>query len=222
MKLIAKTDKEIKLLTPRDIRNFIGSVVDEKYKDEVMWHKHLPPKLIYIKPFKNFFDILTYTNDIGLLYHIADKIKDKEIKIKGINAKIKDIDFKDETFEIPKKRLSFYTTRTPVILSTNPVEFKLVYTLNIKNKTDELKRYIIHRIRTDVEYRAKYYYNLDLNLKDLELIIQNKKIRLVEYKEGLKKFQAVYMNFASNYTLPRFVGYKTGLGWGELISKKIV
>jgi hypothetical protein len=221
MKLIVKTDKEIKSLKPRDIRNFIGAVTDDKYADDILWHKKTPPKLIYVKPYKMGFEIVTWTNDYGLLQHIAEKIQDKTMNIKGINAKITDTWFKDENFTIPQKGLYFYETRTPVILSTNPVEYKIVYAINTSNNKKALIDYIKHRIKNDVEYKAKHYFNLDLDLKDLNLIIKNENVRLVDYKDGLKKFQAVFMKFASNYSLPRFVGYKTGLGWGELIPNKI-
>jgi hypothetical protein len=221
MKLIVKTDKEIKNLTSRDIRNFTGAIVDKEYIDDVMWHKKTPPKLIYIKPFKLGFEIVTWTNDIGLLQHIAEKLKDKTINIKNINAKIKKTWFKDENFTIPQKGLYFYETRTPIILSVNPVEYKIVYATNTKEDKSDLIKYIKRRIITDIKYKAKHYYNLNLNLDDLNLIIEDENVRLVEYKEDLKKFQAVFLRFASNYSLPRFIGYKTGLGWGEIISKRI-
>jgi len=158
---------------------------------------------------------------LQLLNHIAEKLKDKEISIKNIKAKIEKVWFKNEEFIIPQKGLCFYETRTPVILSTNNTEFKIVYAINTNNNIEEMKKFIEYRIKKDIEYKAKEYFNLDLDLKDLNLIIQNENIRLVEYKEGLKKFQAVFMKFASNYSLPRFIGYKTGLGWGEIINKRV-
>ena len=224
MKLIVKTDKEINSLKPRDIRNFIGKIADESYKDDIFWHKHLPPKLIYVKPFRLGFEIVNYDNSLNLLNHIAkrlEKFKNRVINLKGIETKIKKVWFKPEEFIIPQKGLYFYKTRTPVRLSNNPVEYKIVYACNNKSDRRDLIRYITHRIKSDIEYKAKHYFNIDLDLSDLNLIIQDENVRLVEYKKGLKDFQAVYMTFASNYSLPRFVGYGTGLGWGELIMQKM-
>lgn len=221
MKIIVKTDKEVKSLLPRDIRNFIGSIVDTKYKDIVLWHKHTPPELIFVKPFKLGFEIVSWKNNLEVLNHIAEKLEDKELHINGINAKIKKVWFKPDEFIIPQKGLYFYSTRTPVLLSSNPVEYKIVYACNNKEDKSDLMRYIKHRIKTDIEYKAKYYFNLDLDLSDLNLIIQDEELRLIEYKENEKKKQAAFMKFASNYSLPRFVGYSIGMGWGELIPQKI-
>jgi hypothetical protein len=107
------------------------------------------------------------------------------------------------------------------MLAGNPVEYKIVYTLNTKKDKKELMKYIKHRIKSDVEYKAKYYFNLDFNLDDLNIIIQKEDIRLVDYKDDTKKFQAAFLKFASNYSLPRFVGYRVGLGWGEILNQKI-
>jgi hypothetical protein len=221
MKVIVGTDKEVKKLTPRDVRNFIGSIVDKKYEDDVLWHQKKPSKLIFVKPYRLGFEIVTYTNDYGLMYHIAEKLEGKEINIKGVNAKVKKVWFKDENFVIPQKGLYLYETRTPIMLAGNPVEYKIVYTLNTKKDKKELMEYIKHRIKSDVEYKAKYYFNLDLNLDDLNIIIQKEDIRLVDYKDDTKKFQAAFLKFASNYSLPRFVGYRVGLGWGEILNQKI-
>jgi len=226
MKLIVKTDKEIKLLRPRDIRNFIGAISDKDYKEDVFWHKNLPPKLTYVKPFKLGFEIVNYDNSINVINHIAEKLEElKEKKeliyLKGIETKIKKVWFKAEEFIIPQKGLYFYKTRTPVRLSDNPTEYKIVYACNNKSDRSDLIKYITRRIKNDIEYKAKYYFNIDLDLSDLNLIIQDEEVKMVEYKKGLKDFQAVYMSFASNYSLPRFVGYGTGLGWGELIMQKM-
>jgi len=220
MKLVVQTDKIIKELKPRDIRNFIGSIVDETFKDEVLWHKKMPPELIYVKPFKYGFEIVSWKNRMDLLHHIHEKLIDKHINIKGIKANIKKSFFKEEGLTIPQKGLYFYKSRTPIILSTNPVEYKIVYACNTKNQ-DDLIKYIKKRIKYSIIYNAKYYFNLNLNLDDLNLIIEKQDIRLVEYKTGIKNFQAVFIKMASNYSLPRFVGYKIGLGWGELIMQKM-
>ncbi len=222
MKIFVKT-KELKNVKPRDIRNLLGSIVDNEFKDEVMWHKRKPPKIIYAKPYKKGFEIINYINDYRLMHHILKKLESikNNIFLGGKKIKIEDIELKSEDFTIPQPGLYFYQTRTPIILSTNPVEYKIVYATNTQNKKDLIK-YIQHRIIHSTKLFAKEYFNIDLDyLDDLNLIIQENDIRLVDYKEGLKKYQAVYLKLASNYSLPRFVGYKIGLGWGELKEKNI-
>ena len=223
MKLIVKTDNEIKKLKPRDIRNLIGSIVEEQYKDLVLWHKHEPSELIYAKPYKLGFEIVSWKNNIKLLKHIEEKLQNKKLHFGEIEAKVKKVWYKDENLTIPQQGLFFYYTRTPIILSTNPVEYKIVYATNQKEDKNDLIKYIKHRIKYDVVYKLKHYYGIDVSnsLKDLNLIIQKEDIKLVDYKEGEKKLQAAFLKFASNYSLPRFIGYKTGLGWGELVNLKI-
>ena len=223
MKLIVKTNKEIKSLKPRDIRKLVGSIVDEKYKDLVLWHKHKPSELIYVKPYKLGFELVSWKNNVELLKHIEEKLQNRELYFEAVKAKIKKVWYKDEVLTIPQQGLFFYYTRTPIILSTNPVEYKIVYATNQKEDKSDLIKYIKHRIKYDVVYKIKHYYGIDVSniIKDLNLIIQQENIRLVNYKEGEKKMQAAFLKFASNYSLPRFVGYKTGLGWGELVNLKI-
>ena len=223
MKLIVKTDKEIKGLLPRDVRNFIASVIGEKYRDKVLYHGFAPSELIFVKPFKRGFEIVSYKNDADLLFHIEEAIRDKTINVFKTKAKIEKIWYKPEDLILPQKGLFFYYTRTPVILSTNPVEYRIVYATNNKKDKSDLIRYIKHRIKKDVIFKIKHYYGIDVSnvLKDLNLIIKEENVRLVEYKKGEKKRQAAYLKFASNYSLPRFVGYKTGLGWGELVNVRI-
>ena len=87
MKLFVKVKNELNGLLPRDIRDLTGSIVNEEYKDDVLWHKHKPPKLIFAKPVKKGFEIINYTNDYNLLLHIKDKLEN----IKSFNLKITDL-----------------------------------------------------------------------------------------------------------------------------------
>ena len=59
-----------------------------------------------------------------------------------------------------------------------------------------------------------------MEFNDLELMFDEKALRLIEIKEGVKKFPAIFGKFASNYKLPRFIGYKNGLGFGEVFEVK--
>ena len=50
-----------------------------------------------------------------------------------------------------------------------------------------------------------------LNWK-MRTVTPNKKERKDQYVQGL------YVEFVSNYTLPRYLGYQSGLGYGEILN----
>jgi len=218
MKLKVYTDKNIKNLRPIDIRKIIGSITDDKYIDLVLWHKHTPPEVLYSKPLNNSFEIINYTNNLELLTHIKEKLQNIEL---FKQAKVIKTEILPEDYIIPQKGLYVYETRTPIILSINPVEYKIIYAINQNNNLEDLRKYLTSKFIKDINHKLKHYFNTSIKIDDLNLILQDKRIRLVEVKDDEKKRQAIFLKFASNYKLPRFVSYSNGLGWGELIEKQI-
>jgi hypothetical protein len=217
MKLRVYLQNEINGLLPKDIRKYIGAIVPNEIKEEVLWHKNKPPKIIYAKPYKKYFEIINYTNDKRLIYLIKESLKKYPVlKMKGNETVIKDIKELPEEFNIPERGLYLYQTRTPIILSVNPVEYKIVYATNIQNPND-LEKYIKHRIKSDIEYKLYEYFGIKYTFDDFEMIINKKDIKLLSvYDIDKKKKQGAYITFSTNYSLPRFVGYATGFGFGEL------
>lgn len=218
MKIVVKL-KDAGGFKPRDVRNYVGSIVDEKYKDLAMWHKNATPELIYVKPFKESFEIISNKNDISLISHIAEKIEDHP---NFYGKKIERVWLKNEQFNFPQRGLTTYMTRTPIIIGTNEKEIGISFACKVKNNMDDLTRYIAHRIKSDAEYQIKNWFGLDLKINDFSIIsISNLKQLFLDYKDGVK-VPAVTMDFVSNFRLPRFVGYKIGLGWGEIIEKNLL
>ena len=216
MKLVIKTTK-LKNLLPRDIRRYIGDIVDVEYKELVLWHKRDLPELIYVKPYKNGFEIISYKNNVKLLIHIKNKLLEyPKINIKGIKSSIQKVFLQEEDYLIPQRQLSFYVIRTPIVIATNNTEFKLVYAINKNNNQKDFLKYLHRHFKNDLQYKLKKIHNIDMNFDDLELMFDEKALRLVEVKEGIKKFPAIFGKFACNYKLPRFIGYKNGLGFGEI------
>ncbi len=204
---------------PRDIRNYVGSIVDENFKDLAMWHKHATPELIYVKPFKNSFEIISVKNDISIISHIADKIE-KNRDFYG--KKIEKVFLKNEQFLFPQRGLTFYSTRTPIIIGNNEKEIGITFACKKNNNIEDLKRYITHRIKSDAEYQIKEWFGLDLKIDEFTITsMSNIKQLFLGYKDNIK-FPAITMDFVCNYRLPRFVGYKIGLGWGEIIEKNLL
>ena len=217
MKIVVKL-KDAGGFKPRDVRNYVGSIVDEKYKDLAMWHKNATPELIYVKPFRESFEIISNKNDISLMSHIAEKIEDHP---NFYGKKIERVWLKNEQFNFPQRGLTTYTTRTPIIIGTNEKEIGISFACKVKNNMEDLTRYIAHRIKSDAEYQIKNWFGLDLKIDDFSIIsISNLKQLFLDYKDGVK-VPAVTMDFVSNFRLPRFVGYKIGLGWGEIIEKEV-
>jgi hypothetical protein len=215
MKIVVKVN-EVSGFRPRDVRNYVGSIVDEKYKDLAMWHKNTTPELIYVKPFKDSFEIISNKNDISLISHIADKIEDNP---NFYGKKIERVWLKSEQFNFPQRGLTSYITRTPIIIGTNEREIGVSYACKVKNDIDGLVSFVTHRIKSDMEYQIKNWFGLDLRVDEFKILsVSEFKQLFLDYKDGVK-VPAVTMNFTSNFRLPRFVGYKIGLGWGEIIEK---
>jgi len=220
MKIIVETTK-LKDLLPKDIRRYIGDIVDVEYKDKVLWHKRDVPELFYVKPYKNGFEIINYKNNMTLLKHIKEKLLEyPKLNLKGIKASIKDVLIKEEDYLIPQRQLSFYWIRTPIVIATNNTEFKLVYAINKNNNQKDFLKYLHRRFKSDLSYKLKKIHNIDMQFDDLELMFDEQALRLVEVKEGVKKYPAIFGKFACNYRLPRFISYKNGLGFGEIIEIK--
>jgi len=212
MKIIVGTKQEIpKSIFPRDIRNYVGSIVDKKYKDFFMWHKHKQPPVIYVKPFKKGFEIVFYFNNFEAISHLIDKIKGNK---NFYGVEIKKVWSKEESLIPPLKIVNpiTYNTRTPIIVGTNSVEWGIVN--NIKDNEKKLKDYFIYKIKDTISYQLKEYIGISVDLKDVQINIKEYSFFFQKYKES--SYPAFMGTFDSNYQLPRFVGYKIGLGYGEI------
>ena len=213
MKVIVGTKQKIpKTILPRDVRNYVGSIVNEKYKDFFMWHQHKQPPLVYVKPFKKGFEIVFYYNNFEAIFHLIEKIKNNR-NFYGID--IKKVWTKEEGFVPPLKVTNpiTYITRTPIIVGTNPTEWGIVH--GVKDDEKKLKDYFVYKIKDTISHQLKEYGSINVDLKDVEIDIGEYKFFFQKYKED-KFFPAFFATFKSNYQLPRFVGYKIGLGFGEI------
>lgn len=217
MKIIVGTKQEIpKSILPRDVRNYVGSIVDEEYKDFFMWHEHKQPPVIYIKPYKKGFEIVFYFNDFKAINHLINKIKENR-NFYGIE--INNVWSKEESLIPPIKLLEpiIYTTRTPLIVGVNSIEWGI--TNNIKDNEEKLKDYLVYKIKDSIAHQLKEYIGVDIDTKDIKIDIKDYRFFYYNYKNSF--YPAFNTSFESNYQLPRFVGYKIGLGFGEIFKKNI-
>lgn len=210
MKVSVFTEDKIKK-TPRDVRNFIGSIASEKFKDYFMWHKKETPPIIYPLPHDNGFEIIMYHNNINMINDINSKLLKKP---KFYETKVKSVRVFDYSYIPAVKSDKFlkYRTRTPMVISLNEVEYKICYNVN-KDKI-KLQKYLAHRIRSALNYQMKCYVGIDVIFNDLE-------VKLTQYsyfmtKDKDKHFPAIMMDFECNYILPEFLCYKIGLGYGQI------
>lgn len=217
-------------IAPRDIRNFIMAKLDSidkaamnklANKEKIGNEQSL---FIYPKPRPNSFEILNYDNDFKSMSLLERAIMGEDGKgcsanLAGNDVKITKILWKEEEYQIPAKELSIYKTRTPIVISINAIEHKMAHAFWENGKIDEL---LEKRIVNLTKIQCKQFFNLDIEFDDLELKIMNiNKITVTPDRVNRKDFycQAVYCEFISNYKLPRFLGYQTGLGYGEILIK---
>jgi len=217
-------------ITPRDIRNFVMAKMDSidkgamdklANKDKIGNEQSL---FIYPKPRPNSFEVLNYSDDFKTMALLEQAImgtdgKGCKTNLAGNELTIKKILWKEEEYIIPIKELSIYKTRTPIVISINPTEHKMTHAFDKNGKLDELLK---KRIVDLTKIQCKQFFNLDIELDDLEIKVMSvNRITVTPDKINRKDFycQAVYCEFISNYKLPRFLGYQTGLGYGEILTK---
>ena len=217
-------------ITPKDIRNFVMAKMDsiDKSAMDKLANKDKEGNeqslFIYPKPKPNSFEVLNYNNDFKTMALLEQAImgidgKGCNTNLAGNDIKINKIIWKEEEYQIPIKELSIYKTRTPIVISINPTEHKMAHAFDKNGKLSELLR---KRIIDITKMQCKQFFNLDIKLDDLEIkVINMNKITVTPDKINRKDFycQAVYCEFISNYKLPRFLGYQTGMGYGEILTK---
>lgn len=226
MKIKAVLSNDLSGFTPRDVRNFIGSIADEKYKDYVMYHGNKLSPVIYSKPFGNSFEI-TFAKSDKQSTDVFSDIKEKiSGNIKFYGERINRLIIDDTDYNpIPSKEMAFYKSKTPFVLAVNDIEYKILYsTLKKQDKADFIN-FLTRRIRDSIIFQIKEYIRKPFDagiLNDLKIYMQmNKNVngrefvyKNIRYKD--KVLPVIYLSFISNYTLPEFVGYKIGLGYGQI------
>lgn len=217
-------------ITPRDIRNLIMSklnVVDKNVMDKLANKDKVGNEqslFIYPKPRPNSFEVLNYSNDFQAMSLLETVIMGTDGKgcnatLAGNEIKIKKILWKEEEYQLPVRELSIYKTRTPIIISVNNVEHKMAYAFAERNNLDTLLK---KRIIDITKIQCKQFFNLEIEIDDLDIKIMSIN-KITVYPDNINRkgvyYQAVYCEFVSNYKLPRFLGYQTGLGYGEILTK---
>lgn len=226
MKLVVTYKKPLDGIkyTPHDIRNLLGSLTKEipEVNKVIMWHERKQSPIIYSIPNYRGFAIITYL-DTPEIHHVFEVLKTKlqefaTITMKGANVAIKEVfiakfrytDFRDGLYE--------RKIRTPLVLGSSKWEYKRARELSKDGKVDmeELKRFTVDTIKESIKFQNRDWFNKeDFEVEDLMLIFKDLEYVVIEYKP--KEFYAAVRGvIICNKRLPDFLGYKCGMGYGEL------
>ena len=232
MKLVAIYKKSIQReqrIYPREIRNYIASITqeDKEVHEELMAHKRVQPTFIFSMPNHKSFAIYTFKDDPrskAMLRIIQKRIEENpHINIKGVVAEVERsyttvYDF--TKFEVG--RLYERSLRTPMIIAANVAEYAQCRALTEgEGDIEGLKKYVIGKIRETVSLMARDWFN-GARAEFIAEIMNNAVIAIkdleyfpLEYKEN-EYYPAVRATIMSDVNLPQYLGYKTGMGYGEL------
>jgi len=210
-------------LFPRDIRNYIGSISSETDKEFTMWHKNEAPIIIYSQPNRNGFALISYKRDEEtkqLFQRILKSILDnKKISFQkeNINTEVKEAFIIEYDYTNFKNEMCERTLRTPMLMT----QYARARQLSSGELNGEkLEKLVIDTIRESIAYTCRSWFGKELDILD-ELIIMCKDLKYfpMKYKDG-QYYPAVLGTFVANKKLPDYIGYKIGMGYGELMRPK--
>jgi len=224
MKLVVKLKEPIPNLTPRHVRDFLASLNRKaEYNDIILWHKHIPPELIFTAPTqKGYFEIINYRNNVEMMEYFKKIMSGKELITECGSSRVEKVMLRNENFILPQLNLGIavYTTRTPIIIASNTEEINEIR--KIENDKEKLRRFLKQFILDSIAHTAKFYMGYEIpksTLKEMAVDVSEIKYFYVPYpkKEVKLYFPSVRCRIISNFLLPRFVGYRIGYGFGELM-----
>jgi len=219
-------------LLPRDIRNYIASISkeDKVLHDIVMSHKNKQPVFIFSMPNRKSFAIYTFKTDTrtkSALNRLKQLIIDNpKIDINGVSVKADRVfsssyDFTRFEYGFEERRL-----RTPLIIASAEFEYALC-AKHTKENFDQkwLESYVADKIKEVTVLMCRDWYGqeeadrVEVMLEEVIILFKDLEYSPIKYKENLY-YPAVRGTIISNIHLPMFIGYKSGLGYGELSSLK--
>lgn len=223
MKIVVRLENPFEL-TSRDVRDFVASVnKKQEYNSKILWHQHIPPEIIFTKPTQNgVFELVNYRNDIEMMEYLKRVIRNSEIYTQAGKSTIKYANLKTENFIMPKisPALAVYNTRTPIIIGSNDTDKERIR--KISDDIGKIRHIAKSVIKDSIFYQIKHYLGIDVPVKqqeDVVVDVADINFFFVPYpkKEVKLDMPAVKCKVISNVILPRFVGYRIGYGFGELV-----
>lgn len=217
-----------KRLLPRDIRNYLGAITqdNEELHRLVMWHEHKQPPFIYSMPNRKSFGIFSFLKEDEIANHFKSLKKAIEsnpiLKLAGLDLEVKEVF--TTSYEYTRFQEGFFERKfiTPMILGSSKREYARARQLSEGNNIDkaELNSFITDTINESIRFQNRDWFEVeDFEVEDLMLMYKDVKYTVVKYNET-QWYPAVMATVISNKMLPQFLGYKCGMGYGELASLK--
>jgi len=222
MKIIVKTKDEIsdEARTAHKIRDYVASITkNDSVNKIIMSHNPKDKHLIFAKPYQNSFAIIDYYNRHEIINKIALAISANK---RFYNTTVNQIGIFEHQYNIPAKQTMeiIYRTRTPIVLAVNDKEIAYVYRITKHPDAKRAEQMLQERINRSLKYMINRIYGIEYQ--------PSVKIKLMQYRFTKAYFKpddefpllAVNVQFASDHTLPAFVGYKNGFGFGHIYQQQ--
>jgi len=249
--IIRDSQKFDSLITVESIRDFILNICDNEpdtIRDIINHKEHTLPKILYSRPYKNMVRIFSLGEEgrmalnsifVNLMRVGYIKIKNKRYKLKGSPIIETDI----ATLPVCDGATYTYTTLTPLMVF-NKKNHKVLHALAGKHfeqgayyekgtpeQQEAFKKDLIEFTNQQIKDGIKYLLSSIIPGKSKEefefvesIEIEWEDIRVIftKYHTEEKGIPMVTGRFKTNFSMPKFLGYKIGKGFGELSLKKRV
>jgi len=210
------------LLTQRDIRALVLKFIPEnnEYYRLLNWHERSVPRIVYAKPGNSY--TLIYSTIPDVAEYVANKIHKTLVYVNGKKVAIKGARVKKVKFVVEELNDSvyMYKTRTNIITAVNDTEWKINTAVKHRGGIENLENDVLANIlKRTITHIYDEWFGFEPDVENLRVrIVSGKHFLDHTYKEG-EKFPSWGGYFFCNYALPPFVGYKIGLGMGEVLLK---
>lgn len=225
--------KKGKRIMPRDVRNYLASITqnDTELHDIIMGHERKQPTFIYSMPNQKSFCVYSFKRGkrIKDMMELMKKrvAENPFIKIGGLSAEVgrvytRPFDFTQFEDGIFERKL-----RSPMVIAAGVNEYaecrKHMIDKDGPVDIDWLKKFTAQKIKETVALMARDWFDEEDEIKEImeDTILIFKDLRYFPIKyNDTQNFPAVTGTIISNKKLPMFIGYKSGMGYGELSSLK--
>lgn len=216
-KLVLYFQDEINCAHGRALRGAMASLSSEKYLPQILHHKHGISPIIYTKSVKNVVELYLTQDDKLLESEILNIILHPEFNLNGIKLIKSTIHLlQKDIFEVNKTNsLIKYSLRTPVIYAAVSKDIKYVDKLRF-NEPTKLESFAIEKIKESINQRLCELGKPTHDLSDMKITFDDMKLFACRFKEN-ELYPAFFSRYLyCNYQLPQFLGYKVGVGYGQV------
>jgi len=234
VKLIVVYEEPLKgkeRLFPRDIRNYIASITKgDEVHNEIMGHHRKQPTFIFSMPNRKSFCIYTFKSDENthkMMKSIVKRVmENREIKLAGVNLMVKKAYTSPYEFSLLRSGLFERRLRSPMIIASQEFEYAICRKFSnggVDKKA--LERFTREKIKETVVLMARDWFGEERAevvseiMEDTMIMFKELEYTPIKYKEN-EYYPAVRGTIICDVELPHFIGYKSGLGYGELSTLK--